>query len=249
MLERKNLIPLYEQLSNRITEHILSGEWQEGDQIPSEKELSEMYNVSRITVRQALALAERSQLVKRVQGIGTFVRKRTISQPLESLTSFQTTIEQLGLIASTKLIKHSEITSDFQLSRLLNINIMDKIVNIQLLGAGDNTPVVYYNSYFSYELGMLISSFSKENTEHRKPFSTMDFYKNSLKYKPTHVEQTFEAVLSNSDTSLILEIPVGEPLLKVTSIVYKDENPLEFKEAYYKGDIYKFFVTRRLNLG
>ncbi|MFP3803338.1 UTRA domain-containing protein, partial [Paraburkholderia sp. SIMBA_027] len=66
-------------------------------------------------------------------------------------------------------------------------------------------------------------------------------------FKPTHVEQTFEAVLSNNDTASKLEIPIGEPLLKVTSMVYKDEEPLEFKEAFYKGDIYKFFVTRRLH--
>ncbi|MFP5303773.1 hypothetical protein R2R70_21580, partial [Cobetia sp. SIMBA_158] len=85
-------------------------------------------------------MAERSQLVKKVQGIGTFVNQKTIAQRLESITSFQTTIEQLGLIASTKLIKYLEITSNIQLSRLLNLNIMDRIVNIQLLGSGDNTP-------------------------------------------------------------------------------------------------------------
>jgi len=247
MLERNNLVPLYEQLGNKIMEQIRSGEWESGEQLPSEKELAEKYKVSRITVRQALAMAERSQLVKKVQGIGTFVNQKTIAQRLESITSFQTTIEQLGLIASTKLIKYLEITSNIQLSRLLNLNIMDRIVNIQLLGSGDNTPVVYYNSYFSHELGILMGEFSKKNTENGKPFSTMDFYKETNDFKPTHVEQTFEAVLSNNDTASKLEIPIGEPLLKVTSMVYKDEEPLEFKEAFYKGDIYKFFVTRRLH--
>lgn len=248
MLERKSSKPLYEQLKNIIEEQIISGNWKTGTQIPSEKELSEMYKVSRITVRQAIALAERSHLVKRVQGLGTFVAKKTVSQPLESITSFQSTIEQLGLIASTKITKTATITSDFQLSRILDINIMDKIINIQLLGSGDNMPVVFYNSYFSYELGLLVSDFSKEMVELQKPFSTMDFYENSTEYKPTHVEQTFEALISDFETSSILEIPTGSALLKVTSIVYKDETPLEFKEAFYKGDIYKFFVTRKLNL-
>lgn len=247
VLDRKNSKPLYEQLKNIIEEKIISGNWEADAQIPSEKELADMYKVSRITVRQAISLAERSQLVKKVQGLGTFVEKKSISQPLESITSFQSTIEQLGLIASTRLIKSSTITSDFQLSRILNTNIMDKVVNIQLLGFGDNDPVVFYNSYFPFELGFLISDFSKEMAELNKPFSTMDYYYNSLEYKPTHVEQTFEAILSDEETSLILCLPIGSPLLKVTSIVYKDENPLEFKESFYKGDIYKFFVTRRLN--
>lgn len=246
MLDRKSSIPLYEQLKNIIEEQIISGNWKAGTQIPSEKELAEMYKVSRITVRQAIALAERSQLVEKVQGLGTFVSKKMIYQPLESITSFQSTIEQLGLIASTKLFKTSTITSNFQLSKILDMNIMDKILNIQLIGYGDNTPVVFYNSFFPYEVGLKAKNFSEEMANQEKPFSTMDFYENSMEFKPTHVEQTFEAMISDTELANILEIPEGFPLLKVTSIVYKDKAPLEFKEAYYKGDLYKFFITRRL---
>ncbi|MEK5081096.1 GntR family transcriptional regulator [Solibacillus sp. FSL W7-1436] len=247
MLSRENSVPLYEQLKNIVEEQIISGKWKVGTQIPSEKELADMYKVSRITVRQAISLAERAQLVEKVQGLGTFVAKKMIAQPLERITSFQSTVEQLGLIASTKLIKTSTITSDFQLSRILNINIMDKITNIQLLGSGNDNPVVFYNSYFPFELGSLVNDFSKEMTELNKPFSTIDYYYNSLEYKPTHIEQTFEAIVSDEEVSSILCIPIASPLLKVTSIVYKNEDPLEFKESFYKGDIYKFFVTRRLD--
>jgi len=59
---------------NSIKEKIVIGGWYEGMLIPSESQLCEMYNVSRITIRRALKELEYSGLVKRIQGKGTFVK-------------------------------------------------------------------------------------------------------------------------------------------------------------------------------
>ncbi len=247
MLERNQSIPLYEQLKKVIENQITSGEFKINAQIPSERELGEKYNVSRITVRQAIAMAEREHLLTRVHGVGTFVTNPKIRQELNVISSFQSTVEQLGLIASTKILKSKIITSDFQLSRLLNLEIMEKILNMQLLGSGDNSPIVFYNTYFSYHLGLEMERFAKTMIENKLPFSTLDIYKNISDFRPTHTEQTFESTLANVELAAVLKIPEGFPLLKVTSIVYQHQQPLEYKEAYYKGDMYKFFITRQLD--
>lgn len=246
MLERNQTIPLYEQLKNIIEKQITTGELGSNEQLPSERELGITYNVSRITVRQAIAMAEKANLVQKVHGVGTFVTTPKIRQELNVISSFQSTVEQLGLIASTNILNSKIITSDFQLSRLLNLEVMDKILNLQLLGSGDNSPIVFYNTYFSHNLGEDMVKFSEDMISKNSPFSTLDLYKNSSNYVPTHVEQTFESILSNEQVSAILKIEKGSPLLRVKSIVYQDKQPLEYKESYYKGDMYKFFITRKL---
>lgn len=244
MLERNQSIPLYEQLKNIIESNINNGKLKANAQIPSERELGEKYKVSRITVRQAIALAEKEGLVRRVHGVGTFVSDPKIKQELNKINNFQTTVEQLGLIASTEILLSRLITSDFQLSKLLNVSMMEPVLNLQLLGLGDNSPIVFYNSFFSKDLGKFMKEKAEEMIENKMPFSTLDLYEKISAYQPTHVEQTFEALPVSDKLSEILRIDNNYPLIRVSSVVYQNESALEYKESYYKGDKYKFFITR-----
>lgn len=248
MLSRNKSIPLYEQLKDIIEHKINSNEFKPNEQIPSERELGEQYDVSRITVRQAIALAEKEGLVSRVHGVGTFVARPKIRQELRTVEDFQSTVAQLGVIASTQLKNSDVITSDFKLAKLLNINVMDKVLNLQLLGYGDESPIVYYNTFFPYILGEKVKAAAEKIVGENIPFSTLDLYKELDNYKPTHVEQTFEAIIAKTKTAEILGVEPDSPLLRVTSIVYQQQTPLEYKEAYYRGDKYRFFVTRQIKL-
>lgn len=246
LLERNGTAPLYEQLKDVIHKKIKSGELKPDQQIPSERELEKTYNVSRITVRQAINLAEQEGLVRRVHGVGTFVSKPKIQQELSTLSNFQSTLQQQGLIASTKLHNSQTIVSDFQLSKLLSIQVNEKVINLELIGLGDNSPIVYYNSYFSFPVGEKMKQAAELVLDKDQPFSTLDLYKMDphLKFNPTHIEQTYEALAAVPFLAEILKVKEGFPLIKVTSLVYQDKNPLEYKETYYRGDKYKFFITR-----
>ncbi|WP_044893088.1 GntR family transcriptional regulator [Bacillus alveayuensis] len=247
MLNRNHRVPLYEQLKDIIKKNIEEGIYKVGEQIPSERTLCETYNVSRITVRQAIALAEKEGLLQRLQGVGTFVRKPKIKQELSNFNSFQSTLSQQGLIAKTKLVHEEIISSDIQLSRVLNISVMDKVYHLELLGLGDEKPIVFYNSYFSEEVGLLMKKVADEALAENMPFSTLDLYKKTDKLNPTHVEQTFEAKAASSYIADQLQVDVATPILTVTSIVYEENEPLEFKETHYRGDKYKFFTIRKMN--
>ena len=73
VLDRSSFVPLYYQLQEILKEHIESGTWRPGDMLPSEPELARRYGVSRVVVRQALAILQDDRQVIRVQGRGTFV--------------------------------------------------------------------------------------------------------------------------------------------------------------------------------
>jgi GntR family transcriptional regulator len=72
-LDRRSFVPLYYQLQEILKEQIESGVWRPGDALPSEPELARRYGVSRVVVRQALAILQDDRQVNRVRGLGTFV--------------------------------------------------------------------------------------------------------------------------------------------------------------------------------
>ena len=72
MLNQNSTIPLYEQVKEAIKLKIEQKEWKENTRVPSETELMKIYEVSRVTVRNALALLVDEGYLEKKQGIGTF---------------------------------------------------------------------------------------------------------------------------------------------------------------------------------
>jgi GntR family transcriptional regulator len=72
-LDRSSFVPLYYQLQEVLKEQIESGVWRTGEALPSEPELARRFGVSRVVVRQALAILEDDRQIVRVKGRGTFV--------------------------------------------------------------------------------------------------------------------------------------------------------------------------------
>jgi GntR family transcriptional regulator len=72
-LDRSSFVPLYYQLQEVLKEQIESGTWGTGEALPSEPELARRFGVSRVVVRQALAILEDDRQIVRIKGRGTFV--------------------------------------------------------------------------------------------------------------------------------------------------------------------------------
>ena len=72
-LDRSSFVPLYYQLQEVLKEQIESGTWATGEALPSEPELARRFGVSRVVVRQALAILEDDRQIVRIKGRGTFV--------------------------------------------------------------------------------------------------------------------------------------------------------------------------------
>lgn len=74
-LNAGNEIPLYQQLKEEIKAAIKNGTFPSGTKIPTESELSEKFNVSRITVRRAVQELCQEDYLSKKQGKGTFVKQ------------------------------------------------------------------------------------------------------------------------------------------------------------------------------
>jgi len=74
-------VPLYQQVREYLLDGIRSSKWKDGDMLPSENQLAEVLNVSRITIKQALSDLVSEGLVYRIQGKGTFLSARAEGEP------------------------------------------------------------------------------------------------------------------------------------------------------------------------
>src|SRR2546428_9384407 len=103
-LERSNPLPLYYQLKEVLKQQIRDGHLAPHTTIPSEPELVIRYQVSRATVRQALAELIHEGLLYRQRGKGTFVNEPRVQQTRGELISFSETIRRQGKVPGGQLL-------------------------------------------------------------------------------------------------------------------------------------------------
>jgi GntR family transcriptional regulator len=114
MIDKNSPIPVYYQLKEMIKEKITKGTWQVGQCIASERELTEAYGVSRMTVRQALGELVQEGLLVREKGKGTFVCEPKVKQ--EDMMSFSDIIKKAGRSLITKVLDFEVINTPDELA-------------------------------------------------------------------------------------------------------------------------------------
>lgn len=118
---RSSEVPLYLQLKRVLSQKIASEELRSGAPIPSERELEEMYNLSRTTVRQAINELVREGVLYRHQGRGTFVARPRIQPALHRLTSFSEDMRMRGLRPGGRTLEMGETPADIELAQMLQV--------------------------------------------------------------------------------------------------------------------------------
>ena len=105
MLDERSPVPLYYQLQEIIRTRIEGGQWGPGQQLPPEADLCKEFNLSRGTVRQALADLVREGMLHRRRGKGSFVAAPKIQQDIQTLLGFSDYVKSvLGTDLGTRLI-------------------------------------------------------------------------------------------------------------------------------------------------
>lgn len=248
MVTRTSTEPLYHQVLEKIRDRVESGEWVRGDRVPSERQLADILGVSRITVRHAVRLAAEQGLVEQRRGVGTFVgAPDRLEQDLSEVRSFERTLAEQGHVASTEILASERLISDLTLAGTLAVDPATPVYNLRLLGRGDSSPVVFYDSYFPLALGREMAQAAEALQADGCPFSTLDLYRQeSVSRVPTTLSQTIEAVSATPELAQSLAIHDRAAVLAIESVMSDAQGPLEFRRAYYRADRYKFAVKRRL---
>ncbi len=235
MLDKNYPLPLYFQLKELLREKIASGEWKPGDMVPSERELSEQYHISRMTARQALRELAIEGILRREPGRGTFVAEPKIEHGLTRLTGFTEDMKARGLKPGAKVIRLALIEPPALARQALQISPDKKIVLLERLRLAGGEPIALETSHLYFN--------GVEN------LLTEDFENNSLyqllseKYHitPARAVQQIGADLCSHREQELLQIPEGAPVLRNKRVTYDVwGRPFEYTESAYRGDRYVF---------
>ena len=152
MVVKDKRLPLYYQLMDIIIEKIESGELKEHDKLPSERELCEMYNVSRTTVRQTLQELEKENYIYKKHGKGTYVAPKVIDQSLVKFYSFTEEMKKLNKTPSSKVLEFELISCDSQLAKHLDTQEGVRLYKITRLRLADHEPMFYERCYLPWSV-------------------------------------------------------------------------------------------------
>ena len=123
--------PIYIQIHNELKKEIEAGVWQIGQRIPSERDLALRFNVSRMTLRQAIQTLVDEGILERQVGSGTFVARKKVQDKLAAVTSFTEIMEAQGKKPSSKTVSYLITTPSVSEMERLNLSEKAKIVRME----------------------------------------------------------------------------------------------------------------------
>lgn len=237
MVDNAYLLPMYEQVKEMLLEKIKSGEIPSGSKLPSERELSQQYNISRMTARSALTALVNEGWAFRQQGKGTFVANPKIERDLMKLMGFSQMLKEKGLVPTNTVINSRVIEADKFIAKKLNLSIGENVYQIVRLRCGNNVPIALEYSYLPVKLFPNLLNYDFHNELLYRLIE--EHYNIKMKFAKQYVS------IAKADESEagILEIAPGEPILILESITYdSNDRPVEATRSLTRGDRCVFYT-------
>lgn len=225
--------PFYLQIREAIYNKIINGEYKAGEKLPSEDKLAENFGVSRMTVSKALAELVNKEYLTRVQGSGTFVSKMRKEGTQLDIMGFSGSMTKKGFKVHTQVfIKELEIPSK-EIAQKLKIPFTQKVIHLKRLRSVNNEPIVLQDTYLSAQLCM---SLMDVDFQIESLYTSLD---KVCQQQITGAKDIIEAIAADEETSSILNIKEGFPVLVSQRVAYvNNEVPIELTVSLYRSDQY-----------
>jgi GntR family transcriptional regulator len=232
-LDYNSFIPLHIQLKEKIEKKIRKGIYK--DQIPSERQLMEEYHTSRSTVREAIHLLVMEGILEKRHGKGTFVSLRPIDDWLGHLDSTTETIRNLGMNPGAKLIdRYITVPSTY----IQKVSGFKKAYFIRRVRYADNIAIGVERHYYPVELG-------KELVKYNLNDATLyDLVENKLGLQFAEAKQIISSGRLLEEDRDYFQQPEKLGMLIAERIIKDDaDKVIEYEEAYYRSDMYRFTIN------
>lgn len=214
-----------------------------GERLPSEPQLAKNMGVSRATLREGMRTFEAQGLIRRRQGVGTFVvpQVRVIETGLEVLESIERLANRIGLVVTMGELEIKETMAGPEISEKLQVEEGARLIMISRVIYADNRPVAYLVDILPPDL------VSEAELQTGFNGSVLDFL---LKRGSPGLLKSFtdiQAVAAESSIAKKLEIQRGDVLLMLTARLYSDVGDIiDFSMSYFLPGYFRFHVVRNV---
>jgi len=238
-VDKKSPIPVYYQLKNIVFKKIQSGEFPAGSLIPSERDLGETLNISRMTVRQALNQLVSEGVLYREKGRGTFVSRTKIEQ--RNIMSFSESVAKKGLVPSTKVLHFSKEQIAEDIANILGLKAGENVYVIKRLRLANGIPV-------GIEENFLPEKYCPGLEKYDLTSSMYKLIKEEYSFAVSYVDNVIESSKPSKDEREQLGISNSVPVLRVSGVNYTDTDlKLFYERSVYRSDEYKYSVRVYVN--
>jgi GntR family transcriptional regulator len=237
VLSKTEGIPLYIQIRQALHDDIVDHKLLPGQKLPSEDELAELFNVSRMTVRQGISDLIDAGLLYRRHGVGTFVAQPHIDRDQTRLSNFVEMARKEGIDLVVHLLKAEIVPAKLKVSSALSLEEGDLVIDIKTLRHTGGLPITLHDTYVPYKM---FPALLQEDLEANHLWDIFESYGHPVK----RAAQIIEARQADEELASLLEVEEGAPILYKERVVYLDDGtPVEFTYCFNRGDRYRLTVV------
>jgi GntR family transcriptional regulator len=240
--EKQEIQHPFQLLQTRLTK--LISETPAGDRLPAEPELAEMLGVSRATLREGMRTFEAQGLIRRRQGVGTFVvpQGRVIDTGLEVLESIERLANRIGLKVTMGALQVKETVASAEDSDKLQVKEGTPLVMVSRVIYADDRPVAFLTDTLPPKI------LTEDELESGFTGSVLDFLQRRGNINLVKSFTDIQAVAASAEIAKKLEIQRGDVLLKFVASLYSDEGVMvDYSHSYFLPGYFRFHVVRRVD--
>lgn len=235
--QRNTTLPAYHRLYVMMSQGIKDGTYPPGQLLPSEKSLTETYNVSRVTVRKALEHLVEDGLVSKQQGRGSIVtfgaQTQTSRQPVSGLLA---NLVAQGVKFKAKTLFWDLVMPSGFVYQKLNLPLTSQCYVIRRLRSLSGHPVTHVSIYLPEHVGQHLK---KGGVSDKLILQMLD----DTPFAATKTEFTLSASLVDGEVADHLELPVGTPVLRMLGLAYtRDNEVIYLQDSIFHPDHYEYSV-------
>ncbi|HGH4682344.1 GntR family transcriptional regulator [Enterobacter roggenkampii] len=231
--------PMYRQIADALREKISAGELKPGDALPTESSLQEAFNVSRVTVRQALKLLTEEQIVESIQGSGTYVKEERVNYDIYQLTGFYEKLADRNVDTHSEVSIFEVLKADAKLAEKLNLSHDDKVWHVKRVRFIKQKPVNLEETWMPLALFPDLTWEVMENSKYH-------YVEQIKKLVIDRSEQELVPIMPSEEAIAALSLDPAKPILeKVSRGFLKDGRVFEYSRNVFSTDDYKFTLVAR----
>ena len=203
----------YKQIVSELEADLLSGKYNEVKKLPREEDLIEKYQVSRTTIRKAIAMLVNKGYVYQVQGSGIFIREASLQDyvSLENLKGLTRDFPDKKI--ESKLINLMVIIADEDLAKQMKCDVGTDIYFLERLRYVNEEPFAVEYTY----LNKNVIPYMSEEIAHRSIYS---FIINDLKLSIGFADKIIYADKLDSESAQLLQLSENDPTLVIENTVF-----------------------------
>jgi GntR family transcriptional regulator len=231
----------YQRLQNELS--VIIEKAPKGTKLPSEPKLAEQLGVSRATLREAMRTFESQGLLRRRQGLGTFVVGPTqvIESGLEVLESLEKQAEKINLDLSMGKSEIIHIEADTRLANKLEIRTGDPVIEVRRVILSEDAPVAYLVDILPE--GVI----TPDALENKFTGSVLDLLIHLGEPALSISKTDIGAINAPADVAKALDIQRGDTLLLLKGLLFDDDgNPIDYSYSYFLPGYFRLHIIRKI---